>query len=81
MGHDTHEAATRLLMSQIEESRAKVSWVGLEIEQIVDLVGRWHTPSFEFIVDKECRKHSMPVRRNFEGADIQIVCLFSEVTM
>ena len=39
MGHVTHEDATRLLVSQVEETCTGVAQVRLKVEQEVDLVG------------------------------------------
>ena len=60
-------------MGKIEEPRVILVGVRLEIEQIVDLVGRRHAPPFEKIKNIECRKHSIPVRGDLKQADVKVI--------
>ena len=61
-------------MGKIEEPRVVLVGVRLEIEQIVDLMGRGHAPSFKVIKDIKCGKHSIPVGGDLKGANVKIVC-------
>lgn len=68
-------------MSQIKETRAKVTRVGFEVEHVVDLVRRRIAPSFKFVEDVEYIKHSISVGGKLEGADVKIICHPSKIWM
>ena len=61
-------------MGEVEEPRVILLGVRLEIEQVVDLVGRRHAPPFKEIKDIERRKHPIPIGGDLKGANIKVVC-------
>ena len=71
--HIAQKYAMRLLVGKVEEPCIILAGVRLEIEQIVDLVGRRHAPPFEMIKNIECRKQSISVRGDLKGADIKVI--------
>ena len=67
------------MVRKIEETRAMMARVRFEVEQKVDLMGGLLAPPFETIQDIECRKHSISIGGDLEGADVKIIYNPSEI--
>ena len=77
--HIAQKHAMWLLMGKVKEPRVVLVGVRLEIEQVVDLVGRRHAPPFEMVENIECRKHYISVGGYLKWANIEIICHPREV--
>ena len=60
-------------MTKVEEPRAFLVGVRLEVEQVVELMWRRHKPFFLVIQDIECSEHSISVWGNLEGGNSKVV--------
>ena len=60
-------------MVEVEEPRVVVVGVGLEIEQVVDLVWCWYMLLLVVIEDIECKKYSISIWGDLKRGDLEII--------
>ena len=73
MGGVSQEGAPDFLMTEVKEPRAFLVGVRFEVEQVVDLMRRWHGPFFMAIQDIECSKLPISVRGYLKDGNSKIV--------